>query len=218
GCRKLESHMAQSPIRAIPPTRLIVAGGKGQPHDPPPMSRADYQRADRESRSRLLLLRKTLREQIYGGPPYAFRWPLAFPRPRLLLGCGLGATWVNLLTARWFPVRREKKNEEPYPCFPLWFGGKRDRGEPHMLNVSIRPQSAVVAAVSAIAATAGETSSDEILVDRIAAGNKLAMQALFARHRTYGYRWLLRFVSNETLAEDLLSEVFLDVWRQAGRF
>src|SRR2546430_3144340 len=45
-----------------------------------------------------------------------------------------------------------------------------------------------------------------------------AMQALFARHRTYVYRWLLRFVSNETLAEDLLSDVFLDVWRQAGRF
>jgi RNA polymerase sigma-70 factor (ECF subfamily) len=44
------------------------------------------------------------------------------------------------------------------------------------------------------------------------------MQALFARHRTYVYRWLLRLVSNETLAEDLLSEVFLDVWRQAGRF
>jgi RNA polymerase sigma-70 factor (ECF subfamily) len=44
------------------------------------------------------------------------------------------------------------------------------------------------------------------------------MQALFARHRTPLYRWLLRFVDNETLAEDLLSEVFLDVWRQAGRF
>src|SRR5262245_18631459 len=43
------------------------------------------------------------------------------------------------------------------------------------------------------------------------------MQALFARHRTSVYRWLLRFVSNETLAEDLLSEVFLDVWRQARR-
>ena len=86
-----------------------------------------------------------------------------------------------------------------------------------MLNVCIRPQPAV-AGVSAIAATAGETSSDEILVERIAAGNKLAMQALFARHRTSVYRWLLRFVSNETLAEDLLSEVFLDVWRQAARF
>jgi DNA-directed RNA polymerase specialized sigma24 family protein len=28
------------------------------------------------------------------------------------------------------------------------------------------------------------------------------------------YRWLLRFMSDEMLAEDLLSEVFLDVWRR----
>jgi RNA polymerase sigma-70 factor (ECF subfamily) len=60
-----------------------------------------------------------------------------------------------------------------------------------MLNVFTRPQSAV-AGVSAVAATAPDASS--------------------------AYRWLLRFVSNETLAEDLLSEVFLDVWRQADRF
>jgi RNA polymerase sigma-70 factor, ECF subfamily len=87
-----------------------------------------------------------------------------------------------------------------------------------MLNVWIRPQPAVTGVPAIAAAPAGETSSDEILVERIAAGNKLAMQALFARHRTSIYRWLLRLVSNEALAEDLLSEVFLDVWRQAGRF
>jgi RNA polymerase sigma-70 factor, ECF subfamily len=86
-----------------------------------------------------------------------------------------------------------------------------------MIDVCIRSQP-TVAGVPAIAATAAETSSDEVLVERIASGNKLAMQALFARHRTSVYRWLLRFVSNETLAEDLLSEVFIDVWRQAGRF
>ena len=73
-----------------------------------------------------------------------------------------------------------------------------------MLNVSVRPQPAAVAAVSVLAA--GEISSDEMLAKQIAAGSKPAMQALFARHRTYVYRWLLRFVSNETLAEDLLSE------------
>src|SRR5260370_30209038 len=101
---------------------------------------------------------------------------------------------------------------------PALFRRKRDRGGPLMLNVSVRPQPAAVAAVSALAATAGKTSSDEVLVEQIAAGSKPAMQALFARHRTYVYRWLLRFVSNETLAEDLLSEVFLDVWHQAGRF
>ena len=53
---------------------------------------------------------------------------------------------------------------------------------------------------------------------RIAAGDELAMQVLFARHRTPVYRWLLRFVGNEIVAEDLLSEVFFDVWRQVGRF
>jgi RNA polymerase sigma-70 factor, ECF subfamily len=86
-----------------------------------------------------------------------------------------------------------------------------------MFNMLIRPQAAV-AAVPAGAATGAENSSDEMLVNRIAAGDKLAMQALFARHRTAVYRWLRRFVSNETLAEDVLSEVFLDVWRQAARF
>ena len=86
-----------------------------------------------------------------------------------------------------------------------------------MFQMSIRPASAVAAA-PAIAATAGEYSSDEILVERIAARDKLAMQVLFARHRTNVYRWLLRFVGNETVADDLLSDVFLDVWQQAGRF
>ena len=81
----------------------------------------------------------------------------------------------------------------------------------------VRPDSAA-AAVPAIAATAGQYSSDEMLVERIAAGDKLAMQVLFARHRTSVYRWLFRFVGNETVAEDLLSDVFFDVWQQAGRF
>jgi RNA polymerase sigma-70 factor, ECF subfamily len=86
-----------------------------------------------------------------------------------------------------------------------------------MLNVFNRPQSAA-APIAGTVAGAGETSSDVVLVERIAAGDKLAMQVLFARHRTSLYRWLLRFVNSETLAEDLLSEVFLDVWRQADRF
>ena len=65
---------------------------------------------------------------------------------------------------------------------------------------------------------AGETSSDEMLIVRIAGGDRLAMQTLFARHRTAVYRWLVRLVGNEATAEDLLSDVFLDVWRQADRF
>jgi RNA polymerase sigma-70 factor, ECF subfamily len=70
----------------------------------------------------------------------------------------------------------------------------------------------------AVLARAQGSDSDEMLVARIAAGEKLAMQVLFARHRTPVYRWLLRFVGNETVAEDLLSDVFFDVWQQAGRY
>jgi RNA polymerase sigma-70 factor (ECF subfamily) len=63
-----------------------------------------------------------------------------------------------------------------------------------------------------------QTTSDEVLIGRIAGGDRLAMQVLFARHHVRVYRFVLRLVSDPTLAEDLISEVFLDVWRQAGRF
>ena len=59
---------------------------------------------------------------------------------------------------------------------------------------------------------------DETLIGRIAGGDQLAMRTLFARHRVALYRWLLRLVRDEALAEDLLSDVFLDVWRQAASF
>src|SRR5262245_61349128 len=63
-----------------------------------------------------------------------------------------------------------------------------------------------------------QATSDDVLIGRIASGDRLAMQVLFARHHVRVYRFVLRLVSDPTLAEDLISEVFLDVWRQANRF
>ena len=63
-----------------------------------------------------------------------------------------------------------------------------------------------------------QTTSDEVLIGRIAGGDRLAMQVLFARHHVRVYRFVLRLVRNEATAEDLISEVFLDVWRQAAKF
>jgi RNA polymerase sigma-70 factor, ECF subfamily len=70
-------------------------------------------------------------------------------------------------------------------------------------------------------ATSGRQASDTsdvALVRSIAAGDKHAMQILFARHNVRVFRFVLRFVEDRSAAEDLVSEVFLDVWRQAGRF
>jgi RNA polymerase sigma-70 factor (ECF subfamily) len=63
-----------------------------------------------------------------------------------------------------------------------------------------------------------QTTTDEVLIARIAGGDRLAMQMLFARHHVRVYRFVLRLVRNEATAEDLISDVFLDVWRQAGKF
>jgi RNA polymerase sigma-70 factor (ECF subfamily) len=60
--------------------------------------------------------------------------------------------------------------------------------------------------------------SDEALIAKIASGNRLAMQVLFARHHTRVYRFILRLVGDGATADDLTSEVFLAVWRQARRF
>jgi RNA polymerase sigma-70 factor, ECF subfamily len=65
---------------------------------------------------------------------------------------------------------------------------------------------------------AASKTSDDTLIGRIAGGDQPAMRTLFARHRVPLYRWLLRLVRDEALAEDLLSDVFLDVWRQAASF
>ncbi len=66
--------------------------------------------------------------------------------------------------------------------------------------------------------TAGKTTSDQTLIERIAVGDKLAMRVLFARHHVRVYRFVVRLVRDETLAEDVVGEMFLDVWRQAATF
>jgi RNA polymerase sigma-70 factor, ECF subfamily len=63
-----------------------------------------------------------------------------------------------------------------------------------------------------------QAPADELLISRIARGDRLAMQVLFARHHVRIYRFVLRLMRDEMAAEDVISEVFLDVWRQASRF
>src|SRR5262245_5887335 len=74
------------------------------------------------------------------------------------------------------------------------------------LNTPNRPQSQV------------QDTSDLALVDAIVAGDKYALQTLYGRHHVKVFRFLLRFIRDEALADDLVSEVFFDVWRQSDRF
>jgi RNA polymerase sigma-70 factor, ECF subfamily len=65
---------------------------------------------------------------------------------------------------------------------------------------------------------AAQATTDEMLLEGIAEGNRTAMHTLYARHNVRVYRFILRIVRDTTMAEDLVSQVFLDVWRTARQF
>jgi RNA polymerase sigma-70 factor (ECF subfamily) len=65
---------------------------------------------------------------------------------------------------------------------------------------------------------AAQATSDQMLLDSITDGDRTAMHVLYARHNVRVYRFILRMVRDATAAEDLTSQVFLDVWRTAGQF
>ncbi len=65
---------------------------------------------------------------------------------------------------------------------------------------------------------AAQATSDEMLLENIAAGGRTAMHTLYARHNVRVYRFVLRIARDATMAEDLVSQVFLDVWRTASQF
>src|SRR5262245_2277773 len=98
--------------------------------------------------------------------------------------------------------------------------GPRGEGPPAQgfLPGNIEPGRSPLRLTSRVGRQAMQSTSDDVLIGRIATGDRLAMQVLFARHHVRVYRFVLRLVRDESVAEDLISEVFLDVWRQAGRF
>src|SRR5579872_2579826 len=65
---------------------------------------------------------------------------------------------------------------------------------------------------------AAQATSDEMLLDSITDGDRHAMHVLYARHHVRVYRFVLRMVRDAATAEDLTSQVFLDVWRTASQF
>jgi DNA-directed RNA polymerase specialized sigma24 family protein len=65
--------------------------------------------------------------------------------------------------------------------------------------------------------TGKEEQSDGFFLRSVAEGSKAAMHILFARHRARVFCFVERIVGNSRIADDLVSLVFLDVWRSANR-
>jgi RNA polymerase sigma-70 factor, ECF subfamily len=63
-----------------------------------------------------------------------------------------------------------------------------------------------------------KATADETLLARIAAQDAEAMRMLFVRYNVRVFRFLQRILGDAAAAEDLVNEVFLEIWRHAGRF
>jgi RNA polymerase sigma-70 factor (ECF subfamily) len=59
---------------------------------------------------------------------------------------------------------------------------------------------------------------DDDLIKRIARGDNLAMKSFYARHHVRLYRFLVRITRREATAEELMNEVFLEIWRKADGY
>jgi RNA polymerase sigma-70 factor (ECF subfamily) len=85
-------------------------------------------------------------------------------------------------------------------------------------NIASLPRSGAPRLASKWSSDTTKQTLDGDLIRRIAAGNKLAMQSLYMRHNVRLFRFALRFIRNNAAAEDVVQEVFLDVWRKADEF
>jgi RNA polymerase sigma-70 factor (ECF subfamily) len=65
---------------------------------------------------------------------------------------------------------------------------------------------------------AASNFADQALIEAIAGGDRHAMRALFLRHSVRIHRFILSIAKHQSLAEDLVNEVFLTVWQQSGKF
>lgn len=77
----------------------------------------------------------------------------------------------------------------------------------------VRGPAAALAMIEPLAARTDDSGTSHVGpgTDRAHGGGRQAMRVLFARHHVRMYRFVLRIVRDETLAEDMIGEMFLDV-------
>ena len=82
----------------------------------------------------------------------------------------------------------------------------------------MRSDSALFAVTASEIRAATQATADDVLIRLIARGDREAMRKLFARHSARVFHFIVRLIGQNSAAEDLASEVFIEVWRGAGQF
>jgi sigma-70-like protein len=62
------------------------------------------------------------------------------------------------------------------------------------------------------------TLSDETPIKAVTVGDRAAMHTFYKRHNVNIYRFIRRLVGDHHLTENLVGDVFLEVWQHADHF
>jgi len=93
------------------------------------------------------------------------------------------------------------------------------RGKQKMISRMRNKRNEAVSSVSSSEAhSTTRDTLDDALIGLIAAADTVSMKVFYARHNVRIYRFILRLTGNQAVAEELVSDVFLDVWRNATKF
>lgn len=67
-------------------------------------------------------------------------------------------------------------------------------------------------------ATTGNADEDFALLEKIAKGDRSALERLYLQYHKRVFHFIKRFERNEATAEDLTNDVFIEIWQSADRF
>jgi RNA polymerase sigma-70 factor (ECF subfamily) len=91
-------------------------------------------------------------------------------------------------------------------------------GRPNRMAGVLRTIRVTMGAVSRPARAPQSGAGDDDLVRRIRAGDRHAVDDLYERFRRPAFALARRILGDDVLAEDVLQDVFLSVWRDPGAF
>lgn len=63
-----------------------------------------------------------------------------------------------------------------------------------------------------------QSDDDGLLIVAMAGGDAKALERLFMRHQTRVFRYLVRMMRDEAMAEDVMNDVFMAAWQGASRY
>lgn len=72
--------------------------------------------------------------------------------------------------------------------------------------------------VRSIPGTGPGEESERDLMDRLAAGDLAALEAIYDRYSSAAYALALRITADSSLAEDVVQDAFVGLWTNAGRY